>query len=276
MTPPARHELRLPSGETLVFDWAPPAAGSDVAVFVHGLGSHRRGDKALHFAERFAAIGWGFLALDLRGHGESGGSIEQLSLSRCLEDLHAVLSWLAESWPAEPSHGGQPHGGQPHGGPPPPRLLIGSSMGGAVAAWYQLRHPHPARHVALIAPSLRFPARYTELPAPDLAEWRRTGTRRFASEWIDLRIGYGLVADAAQYPYEALLAGYAAPTLILHGLLDVAVPWRESVVFLEEAACPDVDVVLVKQGDHRLTAHKGFLFDTIAAWLRQRGVLPRA
>jgi alpha-beta hydrolase superfamily lysophospholipase len=256
MTPPARHELRLPSGETLVFDWAPPAAGSDVAVFVHGLGSHRRGDKALHFAERFAAIGWGFLALDLRGHGESGGSIEQLSLSRCLEDLHAALSWLPSA--------------------PAPRLLIGSSMGGAVAAWYQLRHPHPGRHVALIAPSLRFPARYTELPAPELAEWRRAGIRRFASEWIDLRIGYGLVADAAQYPYEALLSGYAAPTLILHGVQDVAVPWRESVAFLEQAACPDVDVVLVKQGDHRLTAHKAFLFDAIAAWLRQRGVLPPA
>ena len=273
MTPPARHEVRLPSGEALVFDWTPPAAGRAVAVFVHGLGSHRRGDKALHFAERFAWIGWGFLALDLRGHGESGGSIEQLSLSRCLEDLHAALGWLAA----------QPSGPQPAAPPAAPpaepwtaRLLIGSSMGGAVAAWYQVRHPEPGRHVALIAPSLRFPARFAELPAPELAEWQRSGFRRFASEWIDLRLGYGLVADAARYPYAELLARYVAPTLVLHGLQDVAVPWRESVDFLERAACPDVDVVLVKQGDHRLTAHKGYLFDVIAAWLRQRGVLPPA
>lgn len=250
---PLRRELRLQTGETLVFDWAPPKPGSPVAVFIHGLGSHRRGDKALHFAGRFGRLGWGFLALDLRGHGESGGSIEQLSLSRCLEDLDAVLGWLGAALT--------------------PRLLIGSSMGGAVAAWYQARHPAADRYVALIAPALRFPAGMTQLPPRDLAEWKRAGLRRFTSEWIDLRIGFGLVEDAERYPYEELLSRYAAPTLVLHGLKDAAVPWRESVEFLERAACPDLDVVLVKQGDHRLTAHKDFLFDVIAGWMRQRGAL---
>jgi len=248
-----RRELPLQTGETLVFDWAPPAAGCPVAVFIHGLGSHRRGEKALHFAGRFVRLGWGFLALDLRGHGESGGSIEQLSLSRCLEDVRAVLDWL--------------------GAPLAPRLLIGSSMGGAVAAWYQVRHPAAGLHVALIAPALRFPAGMTQLPPRDLAEWKRAGFRRFTSEWIDLRIGFGLVEDAQQYPYEELVRRYEAPTLVLHGLKDAAVPWRESVEFLERAACPDVDVVLVKQGDHRLTAHKDFLFDVMTGWMRQRGAL---
>jgi predicted alpha/beta-fold hydrolase len=249
-----RHELALPSGERIVFDWIAPApvasaSTAPVAVFVHGLGSHRRGDKALHFAERFAAMGWGWLALDLRGHGESGSTMEQLSLTRCVEDMAAVLSWL----PAQAN----------------PRLMIGSSMGGAVVAWHHVLHRRAGTLLAFIAPSLRFPSHYTELPAAELAEWQRTGVRRFASEWIDLRIGYGLVADSAQYPFVRLLAELDAPTLILHGTQDSAVPWRQSLDFLERATNPDVDLVLIKRGDHRLTEQKAYLFDVIADWVRR-------
>jgi alpha-beta hydrolase superfamily lysophospholipase len=255
MVNPLVQSLRLASGETLVCDWtAPREPGTGVAVFVHGLGSHRRGDKALHFAERFAELGWGFLAPDLRGHGQSGGSMEALSLTRCLEDLGAALGSL-------------PAGAVP-------RLLIGSSMGGAVAAWFQLLSPRADRHIALIAPALRFPATYADLPRDELDAWKRTGSRRFVSEWIDLKIGYGLVADAARYPYERLLREYDAPTLILHGMDDSAVPWRRSVEFSEQTRAQDVDLLLVKGGDHRLTAHKAYLFDAIAAWLRRQGLLP--
>ena len=247
-----RHVLPLPSGESLVFDWTPPGSTGRTAVFVHGLGSNRRGDKAEHFAERFADLGWGFLALDLRGHGESGGGMEQLTLSRCLEDLHAVLAWL-----------------------PDPRsvgLMIGSSMGGAVTAWYQARHPAAGRCIALIAPAFRFPARFAELPAAEMAEWRRSGVRRFLSEWIDLKIGYSLVEDSTQYTFDELLRTYAAPTLILHGMQDVAVPWQDSVSFIERAACPNIHLLLIKEGDHRLTRQKAYLFDSMTDWLREHGI----
>jgi alpha-beta hydrolase superfamily lysophospholipase len=255
MSDPLVRELRLVSGETLVCDWIPPQEPETaVSVFVHGLGSHRRGDKALHFAERFAKLGWGFLAPDLRGHGQSGGSLEDLSLTRCLEDLGAAIGSL-------------PAGAAP-------RLLIGSSMGGAVAAWYQLLFPHASRHIALIAPSLRFPGRFLDLPRDELAAWKRGGSRRFASEWIDIKLGYGLVEDGAGYPYGRLLREYDTPTLILHGMGDTTVPWQESAAFIEQARAKDVDLLLVKNGDHRLTAHKSYLFDAIAAWLRCRGLLP--
>lgn len=255
MSDPLVRELRLASGETIVCDWIPPREPeAGVAVFVHGLGSHRRGDKALHFAERFAELGWGFLAPDLRGHGESGGSLAGLCLTRCLEDLGAALGSL-------------PAGCEP-------RLLIGSSMGGAIAVWYQLLSPRANRHLALIAPALGFPRRFMDLPREELDTWKREGSRRFASEWIDLKLGYVLVEDGAGYPYERLVREYDAPTLILHGMGDTAVPWQESAAFIEQTRAKDVDLLLVKNGDHRLTAHKAYLFDTIAAWLRRRGLMP--
>jgi hypothetical protein len=249
------HRIGLPGGEHLVLDWTPPApGGTAAALFVHGLGSHRRGDKALHFAERFAALGWGFLALDLRGHGESGGGMRGLSLSRCLEDVSAALAWLPR--------------------PAAPRLLIGSSMGAAVVAWHRLLHPLPDGLSAFIAPSLAFPQRWAEeLPPGELAAWQRAGVRRFRSEWIDLEIGWGLMEDARRYDAARLAREYATPTLILHGMQDVAVDWRASVRFLETCPCAELQLLLIKSGDHRLTEQRAYLFDALVAWLRERGVL---
>lgn len=253
--PPQTHRVVLPDGDFIVLDWTPPRAGvTDVAVFVHGLGSHRRGDKAVHFADRFAALGWGFMAVDLRGHGESGGTMRQLTLSRCVEDLATAIAWLPAGCV--------------------PTLMIGSSMGGAVVAWHALLHPDARRLSAFIAPSFAFPHRWAEdLPAQDLAEWQRTGVRTFHSDWIDLEIGWDLMADARRYEPARLIRDYAVPTLILHGMQDVAVDWRASVRFLEACPFPDLQLLLIKDGDHRLTEQKAYLFDAMAGWLRNRGAL---
>jgi pimeloyl-ACP methyl ester carboxylesterase len=56
-------------------------------LYVHGLGSHRRGEKALYFARRFNALGWAFASVDLRGHGAADGRIEDLTMSRLLADV---------------------------------------------------------------------------------------------------------------------------------------------------------------------------------------------
>lgn len=176
-----------------------------------------------------------------------------LSLSRTIEDLQAALAWLPRSASV--------------------RLLIGSSMGGAVALWFNLLRPSSGRCVALIAPSLAFPLRYSALPAQELEAWRRTGKRRFVSEWIDFEMGFGIVEDGARYPLDRLIAGHASPTLILHGMRDTAVPWQDSVSFIERAGSPEMELLLIKDGDHRLTEHKAFLFDAMAAWLKRRGAM---
>jgi pimeloyl-ACP methyl ester carboxylesterase len=138
MAPAGTHRVPVSAGQSIVLDWIAPREASPVALFLHGFGSHRRGEKALYFAERFAERGWGYLAFDFRGHGESDGAMRELTLTGLLEDLAAVLAWL-------------PAGGAA-------RLLIGSSMGAAVAAWHLAGDPGAASGLAMIGPSLRFPA----------------------------------------------------------------------------------------------------------------------
>jgi alpha-beta hydrolase superfamily lysophospholipase len=249
------HRIPVEHGEAIAVDWYPAREpGARCAVFVHGLGSHRRGEKALHFAEAFGRQGWGFLTLDLRGHGDSDGAMRDLTMTRMLADLKVALAWLE-------AQGG---GARP--------VLIGSSMGGAVIAWHHIDHPRGTGPLVMIAPSLQFPGRLAwQLGPAAMEEWKRTGVRRWESEWLDLEIGFGLMDDALNYDPQKLLVGYQAPTLILHGMKDDAVDWRTSLGFVEDCRYPGLELLLLKDGDHRLTDHKAFLFDVLWAWLQREG-----
>ena len=153
------------------------------------------------------------------------------------------------------------------GGGKAPILLIGSSMGGALAAWHTLRHPGRVSGVVMIAPSLSFPHSLTaKLTHEEIAAWRREGSRRITSQWLDLDLGYGLVKDARAYEPERLSRDYATPTLIFHGMADDAVPWQGSLDFVQANGSPQIDLMLFKGGEHRLTAQKERLFDCAISW----------
>ncbi|MDE2292650.1 MAG: alpha/beta fold hydrolase [Elusimicrobia bacterium] len=71
---PARAEkvvFKSGDGTRLVADWRAPRRGQPVFVLLHGLGAGR--GEWIFFVARAAARGWGTLAIDMRGHGDSGG-----------------------------------------------------------------------------------------------------------------------------------------------------------------------------------------------------------
>jgi exosortase A-associated hydrolase 2 len=59
--------------------------------------------RALAQASRaLAGAGWAVLQIDLRGCGESSGSLDQLSLSDWLQDIADATAWLRQRWPGAP------------------------------------------------------------------------------------------------------------------------------------------------------------------------------
>ena len=78
--------------------------------------------------------------------------------------------------------------------------------------------------------------------------------------------------------HHLLLAGGApipltVPVRLLHGQGDPDVPWQLSLKVAAALAGPDVQVVLVKDGDHRLSRPQDLLLlrRTLAALLQQDG-----
>lgn len=247
------HRIPVGGGESLALDWYPGTAGEPAALFVQGLGSHRRGEKALYFAQRFNSLGWAFAAVDLRGHGDSDGTLRELTMSRMVKDVEATREWLEMR------------------GIGPRPVLIGSSIGGAAIAWHTARHAAETRALVMLGPSLYFPAGLAAaIGATQMQEWERAGVRRWRSRWIDVEVGFGLMQDAPAYDVRDLMRRLRCPTLVFHGMEDEVVDWRETARFLQHCSSRDMEMVALKDGDHRLTAHKALIFDLLWAWLAHR------
>jgi len=71
--------------------WYAPSQNGAAIVLVHGSGNSR--DAVRAHAEMLARSGFGVLALDLRGHGESGGDINRLGWQGT-QDVGAAVRYL--------------------------------------------------------------------------------------------------------------------------------------------------------------------------------------
>jgi uncharacterized protein len=230
--------IPLASGETLRgdlrFDGSPREAA---IVFIHGFAGHRNGDKSLALEAACAQSGISFVAFDCRGHGESDGLMRDLRGTRLLEDLAAVRDGLA-------ARGINKLG------------LVGSSMGGFAAAWFAIRSVE-VKACVLMAPAFRFlERRWKALSELEHQFWKGAGHVRYKNEFVDVEVGYGLVEEWELFPFEQLTAQWTKPLLIFHGLADDTVPAGDSIEFQQNAAGPQIELRLFKNGDHRLTAFK--------------------
>jgi pimeloyl-ACP methyl ester carboxylesterase len=246
--------LTLPNSDSLDYTLTLPSRQTEILfIYIHGFASHQRGEKALYFRDRVVEQGIAYLAFDLRGHGDSSGTIRTLTLTRALEDLSAILT-----------------------GPAAPYrriVLIGSSMGGQLAVWTAAWNPDRIAASILIAPSFSFyENRLHDLGEAGLRRLNQEGETRIRNEWIDVPIGRALMEDAKQYQIEKILPTYRTPTLLLHGTADTTVPLEGSIEFVRRAAARPLDLVLIGGGDHRLSQQKTYLFDLIMTFVRQIGL----
>ena len=104
-----------------------------------------------------------------------------------------------------------------------PVSLMGSSMGGYLAALFAARHSEVEKLV-LLAPAFSFLSRWPETLGEETMEnWKRTGKLRIFNYAMvqDTDLGYQLIESAAQYEAYPELA---QPALIFHGRNDAVVP----------------------------------------------------
>lgn len=231
-------ELTMPDEQKLRgrISFTPGKESAPVVVFAHGFGSVRAGEKSAALEAECARRGWAFAACDFRGHGESDGVMTELRGSRLLEDLEAITR------KAVALAGG-------------PLFLFGSSMGGWASARLAAKNPGRVAACAFAAPAFRF-LEWRRLSEADREEWRRAGRLRVRNEFVDVEIDYGLAAEADDYPFEKLAAEFRAPAVIFHGMADEIVPYSSSVEFAARCATDDIELWLIKSGDHRLNGEK--------------------
>jgi len=130
-----------------------------------------------------------------------------------------------------------------------PVTLIGSSMGGYLAALYAASHSNVER-VVLLAPAFGFARRWPQrLGEKAVAQWRAEGSMEVfhyaAGE--TRRVGIALLDDGEQYPD---VPDVRQPALVFHGKQDDVVPYQFSLEF--QALHPSAQLHLFESG-HELT-----------------------
>jgi pimeloyl-ACP methyl ester carboxylesterase len=219
-------------------------------LYLHGFGSAQAGEKADFFREHALGSGYRFASFDFRGHGNSGGSLSDLTLSRNLEDLEIVRAELG--WERF--------------------ALIGSSMGGATALWYAAQNPQRVAAALLIAPALEMEKGLLTWAGPERAErWQREGMIRFDNGFVESDLAWPLIEDLRRYPRTQLQEQLQTPTLIFQGRMDASVPYADVVDFVAHCRYRRIELRLYADGDHRLTDRKEDLWRGMADWLGRVG-----
>jgi pimeloyl-ACP methyl ester carboxylesterase len=225
--------LNRPDGATIAYERS--AGASPGVVFLHGLMSDRGGTKAQALAAHCEAKNYGFIRFDMFGHGASSGRFEDGGISRWTEDALAVLDALTAG----------------------PQILVGSSMGGWVML--QAAKARAARIAGLIG--IAASADFTkDLMWDQFSPEQRhtitsTGVLEVPSEYSEApyRISRHLIEDGAR---NLVLGGPIAvrcPVRLLQGQRDTAVPWERALMIADRIAGDDVELLLIKDGDHRLS-----------------------
>ncbi len=214
--------------------WTLDAGREPTIVFLPGLRSDMGGAKAL--ALRGASASWGqaMLRLDYGGHGTSGGRFEDGCIGDWAADALAIIEAATTG----------------------PLVLVGSSMGGWIGL---LLARHLGRRVAGFVAIAAAPDFTETMIRPALTPAQRHALERDGRFEIEnaygdvLPITRRLLDDGAENLVLGAPIPLACPVRLLQGQADADVPWRTALDLAERIEGADVRVLLVKDGDHRLS-----------------------
>ncbi len=250
------HEFASPSGAIEIAVKTAPAREADLpgVVWLGGFRSDMTGTKAQTVVDLADKIGCASLRFDYSGHGTSGGSFEDGTISQWVAESLDVFRTFTEG----------------------PQVLVGSSMGG----WVALRLVQELQHLGeqdrlagllLIAPAPDFTKELME-PAFTDDQWSQLQTAgRILEEsaYSDEpnTITKALIEDGRKNLVFGNQLNIGVPVRILQGMEDPDVPYAHAFRLFEELMHDDVTMTTVKDGDHRLSKPKDItlLQDTLTA-----------
>ena len=245
---------RLDRGDGVALAWARQQGTSPTVVFLPGFRSDMTGDKATALAAFCGERGQALLRFDYSGHGASGGRFEDGTIGGWTDDALAVIDRLTEG----------------------PLVLVGASMGGWIALLAAIARPD--RVAALIgiaaAPDFTEALIWQAMSFEQRATLMRNGILEQPSRYGDPDpITRALIEDGRTRLLLNAPIALDCPVRLLHGQDDPDVPWEMALRIAEQVTSRDVQVMLVKDGDHRLSRPQdlALLRRTLAPFLGQDG-----
>jgi pimeloyl-ACP methyl ester carboxylesterase len=241
--------LTKPDGARIAYHRTPGETPG--IVFLGGFASDMTGTKALALESYARQRGQAFLRFDYQGHGQSSGRFADGTIGLWHSDALAVIDAVTEG----------------------PQILVGSSMGGWMMLLTAARRPDRVAGLVGIAPAPDFTE---DLMWPNFSDEVRESLLRDGI--YQQPSGYGdepytitmkLIEDGRNHLMLRDPLRINAAVRLLHGMADPDVPYQVSLQIAEHVECPDLQVRLIKDGDHRLSTERdlNIMTSTIDAML---------
>ena len=207
-------------------------------AYLHGFASGPASTKAQLVRARLAALGYELAIPDLAPDFTRQTITSQLAIAEALLDSE-------------------------------PAILMGSSLGGYLAALVAARHPERVRALVLLAPAFGFAPRWEAQLGPEvMAHWHRHGVMpvmHYGREREAL-LSIELLTDARRYPDEP---DPVVPALVVAGRFDDAVPLATVETFARRR--PERELVVYEAG-HQLTEVLEPMWELIRTFLGRFGI----
>jgi pimeloyl-ACP methyl ester carboxylesterase len=234
--------------------WGRVGGRSPTVVFLPGFRSDMNGDKARALARCCADHGQGMLRFDYSGHGESGGRFEDGTIGNWTEDALCLIDRLISG----------------------PLVLVGSSMGGWIALLVALARPDRIAGLVGVAAAPDFTERlmWDAMSPTDRERLLAGGVLQAPSAYGGpYPITRALIEDGRHHLLLDHPIAVRCPVRLLHGQCDPDVPWETALAIARTVESDDVQVLLIKDGDHRLSRPRdlALLLGTVRAMWAEAG-----
>ena len=265
-------------GVRIVYDvWEPDDEDPrGVVVLCHGYAEHAR--RYDHVAQRFGESGLAVYALDLRGHGRSGGKRVYLrDISEYTEDFHTLVGIAAGEYPDLKL------------------VVLGHSMGGGIVFAYGVEHPDDYAAMVLsgpavdaqdgVSPVMMFVAKALGqlLPGLPVEQLPTDAVSRdpevVAAYNADPMVHHGklpagiaraLIGVGETMPQRA--PALTAPLLIVHGEQDKLIPVQGSRHLMECVGSQDAHLKVYPELYHEVfnEPERAMVLDDVASWIEAK------
>ncbi len=200
--------------------WLPAKAGVEVkgtVLHLHGNG----GNLAWHLGGSWwlPEQGYQVLLLDYRGYGLSQG---KPALPEVYQDIAAALDWLDQA----PDVQGKP------------QVLLGQSLGGAMAIHYLAQHPQQAKRFKAMV--------FDGVPA----SYRQVGRFALSNQWVTwpLQVPLSWLVPDGDSAINSIARLKTTPKLFFHSIDDPIVPLSNGIQLYQ--AAPPPRVLQLTRGGH--------------------------
>ena len=205
-------------------------------LFFPGFNSGMKGYKALKIYNWCKSKKYQCTLFDYSGHGNSSKKFIDSSFTEWIEDSNEILNKVTSV----------------------PQILIGSSMGGWIAIKIGLLNPKKIKGILTIAAAPDFTKKLwkNHLSKAQKEKIIKNGFIIIPSDYDNE--GYTITKKIIDSGNKNLILGPKSldikiPLRLIHGDKDEDVSWKESLKIFNKCKSLNAELILIKNGDHRLS-----------------------